>query len=291
MSLMSLVLPLPKAVFLQMSEFCDDRTLVNLRRQNRHLNLEIAQKNGFSKEFQEIKKLREELGNINKVHTYFNHISSSCFRKVISRINNPNSCVLFRIGRILKCIFPCISREIELQNKMRASLDLTLARFNPKEIQTKEEVVARLEQHYRLFTDLFGNIQNFNCLPILMDARADLMSENLYVKPTEMTHPIMRGVDNFGRTFFAIRVQQAGSPEMRCQTFYERYSPSQEPPSHWPTRGGIYSFDDSLILSSGVPENKDQYLWLKTLIRTGEMTCTKSKAHPGEKVNIVYRLA
>ncbi len=173
----------------------------------------------------------------------------SWFGYFVSLINFPKG-ILSLITTIFTSLFSSIEEEIRIQNDLYYELsvltDSQIARRNFMAINCSklESDFTRLKgkaTSFQHMKDLFGGSKGYEALPLMNlenDAGTDYID---YIEPSEMSAPIMRGIDQYGRNFITIRfghesginqtgrfhfANETGKEHLRCQTFQERYSNS-----------------------------------------------------------------
>ncbi len=255
---------LPDELKLELSKYLNDEDLSNLNCVNKSFN-GIINGNEQALYSETVYKIK---GLINKIlsdeESYAKHVSSSLFSRFVSLIDNHN---------VVKSIFPSIHEEVARQNKMQA--DINTSKLNLK----------RTKCAYRICADLFGNIRRFERLPVLeIEDNVGSTGYLDFIKPKHMTDSLMKGVDTLGRRFFTIKVNDPDSKRQTCQTFFERYSNSDD--LTWVSAGNnreAIPFYSSWVDDSGAvcKRQQENYELLKALIHEGKIT----------RGNVTYALA
>lgn len=274
------------------------------------LRTRISEKDSLILQKQIIENLAEErLRTVNSsTQAYTTHISSSFFRKTITFFNNLNYRVLTIIGKLVQRIFPCIKREVELQNAMKEkintckrdhkiasdSLNLRLKSLNEainEEIPYEElfsaeasivsfitlsiakEKLRRLESFCKVITNLFSDMRLFEGVPLLTNP-SEIHSKKMTIQSFEMEYPIMRGIlPEDGRHFFAIRLQAAYAGPDQCYTVFEQYAGDSNLTWNIASLQGHDCISNYPLLVDhlGSVKNSESFNRIKTIIRTGKV--------------------
>ncbi|MBA3239063.1 MAG: hypothetical protein H0T62_12045 [Parachlamydiaceae bacterium] len=185
--------------------------------------------------------------------------NESWFGYFVSVITFEPGCFSF-ITEIFSSLFPSIKEEIDITNGLTLQIsDLSLQishlssqiggikNFNlgDRTALRNQLVAERSELTNQIYSGeallkilikkeatsekfiypLFGGKSQYEALPVLLLAETRMKGGYIdYVKPQDMSAPIMRGTDRFGRNFFTIRFGDKDGQNLKCQTFFERFS-------------------------------------------------------------------
>lgn len=97
-------------------------------------------------------------------------------------------------------------------------------------MQTKLERYVKADE---LVTNIFGSMGKYLDLPVLSIKGKDSKYLDFF-KPSDMSAPIMRGRDDYGREFLAFKYSRNGN-EPEVQVFHERYTDCS--PGYWVKAG------------------------------------------------------
>lgn len=225
---------IPASFRMAIEKFENERTdpyylvLRNLRRLILEKEELVSQKQAIEKKELELSQKKED---------YKGHISSSFFKKTVAFFKARQCCFLLSIiGKLFQIIFPCIAREVNLQNAKQIEIENLekdyktaagdLKRLNLdilKGIKYKEEFYERgdeitcvnlkdakkrlmsLESFCRRITDLFEDARIFNSLPVY--TTSDWSQFIIHLET--LTAPITRIMDpNALRYMFAVKTVQ-----------------------------------------------------------------------------------
>lgn len=116
-----------------------------------------------------------------------------------------------------------------------------------------------------LMMSLFGGRKNFEKLPVLdIGTRVGRTGYIDFIKPHEMTAPIMRGKDRYGREFVSFKIaDQQDKTRVFVQTFFHRSSGN----SNW-TYGGdtVICLQSPYLIEDGRIRDREAYGELKLLL-------------------------
>lgn len=120
-----------------------------------------------------------------------------------------------RYNRKLKFIEGNIlSKSNKRHSTKTSSSDSVKNQLPVKDVPIRQEVL-----------DLFGGKDNFEKIPVLdVSDRAGWTGYINFIRPDELSHPIMRGVDKVNRPFFVIRAENAKTSDLVTVTYFQRYS-------------------------------------------------------------------
>jgi hypothetical protein len=165
-----------------------------------------------------------------------------------------------------------LPEDLKIKKLCKACLDLgKQIKLEPqnRDLSTQFNQAQKLYKQLRnirttdiIIFSLFGGQASFEALPNLdisaIDQRRDYID---YIEPDQMTAPIMRGVDAFGRVFFTLRARHRHWDDVKCQTFFRRFNDG----SSW-SDGGYHIIDSSGHFIDGVKVKEEVYQKLKELI-------------------------
>lgn len=205
-----------------------------------------------------------------------------------------------KIRNILTSIFKPVAEELAVQDKLSRELKAlgeeydVLGKAESKLFNEAENLYSKGMEQFNIFEklqeskqaddkimDLFGGRENFEKLPIL-DVDKIKGNEGYdyidFITPNDMTAPIMRGKDRYGREFFSIRAQDIGG-NTAVQTIFKRYSEG----NIW-TSGGSQIIRINSFLIDFLKIEKKPYQELKTLIETGSVEAFRRVGSPNHTV-------
>lgn len=128
-------------------------------------------------------------------------------------------------------------------------MDLTAEQYEELINRVLIEQIPQTERKdaaHKEIASLFGGEEGFQKLPILdIGEREGGTGYIDFIDPSEMTAPIMRGVDKYNREFFVIRAKNNTTGEHSCTCYFER---AGDQPGTWATglKSGfkLFSFDE-----------------------------------------------
>lgn len=173
-----------------------------------------------------------------------------------------------------------MNNEVDAQGALEKKIDETNSRISQL-MKDKEDVQIKMgkavykisyefqpieiEKKAMKFVDeIFGSREAFDKLPVLPKTSFSTNEDGGISIPKEnMTHPIMRGIEQHGRVFFAIRAT-TGREYVKVQVFVRKYIND----SAWVTQG------DPILENNGYLHPKDERNnpvrnWLKELVKNG----------------------
>ncbi|MBA2367957.1 MAG: F-box protein [Candidatus Protochlamydia sp.] len=121
-----------------------------------------------------------------------------------------------------------LTKDFDLVTLQRQHADLSQAFQNQKLllrlVESQNELKRKKQAVFDTMKSLFGGQEEYETLPILdIGDREGFTGLIDFIKPEEMSAPIMRGRDKLGRNFFTIRFKDEGE-KLKCQTFFERFA-------------------------------------------------------------------
>lgn len=260
----------------------------------------VAKKKYLGREKKYLAKVAEQTSNTKKINdlkspiankkTEISNRTVSWFGYFVSVINKTEG-LLSRIKNLLIRIFQSIANEVSIQNKLNQEFAVlseqeanlvTTSKTLGKEVDNLKilfnsskdtydilEITYQGLQRAKKADDkmmaLFGGREEFERLPVL--DIGDKMGKTDYIdfiKPSDMTDPIMRGKDKYGREFFSIRAKINGE-QQQVQTFFQRHLKE----GTWSDGGDIIINGSGPIIEKGKVDFRAQNE-LENLIQNGE---------------------
>jgi hypothetical protein len=149
--------------------------------------------------------------------TFITSIVCWCFKSIKSTIEKQkqlefNQSVKIKRGIIQQRII------IYKQNKL-----VELNSTRDTHAQECDKFIQR-DNAYTHIQDLFGGRENFFNLPVLDISTKQRHGGHIdFIQPEDMTAPIMRGTDNFGRRFVTFLMCDSENNAIGCSTIFERH--------------------------------------------------------------------
>jgi hypothetical protein len=117
------------------------------------------------------------------------------------------------------------SKIFKSRNEFVEGIKMTLVSKKAEKLTPEQKEKAA----YNTVTSLFGKEKDFDQLPVL--DIGDRIGDTGYIdfiSPEEMSAPIMRGKDQFGREFFVVRATNTKDGKKTCYAFFQRYKPGSK---------------------------------------------------------------
>lgn len=209
----------------------------------------------------EVFKLKEIFSALTAVRIEIDQYHFLLKNKVnkINELLDRNACVFGFTVSSIGCIFPTITNlfceklpsikeELKIRGERLASIELIekeIKNFDLMELEKQhgelnkaylgqrtkvrqeyaQEELKRIKQEaFDQMMSLFGGRVGYEALPVLdIGDRQGFTGLIDFIKPEEMSAPIMRGKDKQGRNFFTIRFKDEKG-KYNCQTFFERFT-------------------------------------------------------------------
>lgn len=198
---------------------------------------------------------------------------------------NKQTGLISRIKEVLVRIFTSIREEMATQEKLKGELNELV---ELKQLYNDYQGLLTTHRHKLVLQGdkkILGNRNAFEKLPILDIGNREGSTGYIdFIKPEEMTAPIMRGKDKYGREFFIIRARINGG-EVVTQTFFRRYTKENT----WSDANTSIIQHSGYIMDLG-KVNLRPYNELKTLIKTGQVNAFRNTFWPGDSDHVRVKL-
>ncbi len=153
-------------------------------------------------------------------------------------------------------------------NELSADSKICIFKFQEYLVLKKvHQNKRKMQVAFEKMMSIFGGKKEYEALPVLdVGERCGSTGYIDYIRLDEMTAPMMRGTDRFGRRFFIIRYRvRNGCIDRDCQTFFERFSNQDS----WAQSSGLYPLIEfqGYIIDEGLV-NEDAFSRLKNAIKT-----------------------